>query len=366
MLKNSRKILEVSTSKLRQNYQTILKHVSPLKVLPVLKAGAYGVGAKEVAKILKEEGAPRFAVAELSEALDIKDLGLPIQIIGDVVHDEIPDIVKHDIICPITSFELAEELNSEAQRQNKSIEAQFLIDTGMGRLGVPLELAEELILKAQDLKNIHFTGLYSHFPHAYEDKDFSIGQVKKLNGIIKKLSSVGINFQDIHIANSDGLQNIHDSYQAPFTMVRTGLNLYGCFDMEGQRVLDLQEILTLKAKIVSIRELNKGETIGYGRTFTLSEKSRIATVAIGYADGLPISLSNKGHFISEGHKCPIVGRVSMDYTTVLINEKLELKEGDFVTCLGESISVADWASSQNTITYDIICRLSQRIERVYK
>lgn len=366
MPQNSRKILEISKEKLKQNYRTILKHIAPLKAIPVLKADGYGIGAREIGKILKDEKPPRFAVAEVKEALQMKDLDIPIQILGDVLEEELEDIVRENIICPITSLEMAVALNKEAQKQNKIAEAQFLIDTGMGRLGAPNKDAEQLIIEASKLQNIDFTGIYSHFPHAYDDQDFTQKQVIKLKALIDKMAKLDINFRDVHIANSDGLQNIKDSYQKPFNLVRTGINLYGCFDMEGQRVLDLQEIITLKAKVVSIRELDAGETIGYGRTYTLSKNSLIATVAIGYADGLPISLSNKGHFIYDGHKCPIVGRVSMDYTTILVNEKVSLKEGDFVTCLGESISVADWASSQNTITYDIICRLSQRIERIYK
>ena len=366
MLNRSRKILEISTEKLCQNYRTILEHISPLEAIPVLKADAYGLGAKEIAQILLKENPPRFAVAELSEAFEIKDLGLAIQIIGDVIETELPEIVQENIICPITSIEMAKKLNLEAQKQNKVAEAQFLIDTGMGRLGAPLDQAIQLILEASKLEHINFSGIYSHFPHAYDDHDFSKQQVEKLNDIISELAKENISFKDVHIANSDGLQNISESYQNPFNLVRTGLNLYGCFDMEGQRILNLQEILTLKAKAVSVRELKKGETIGYGRTYTLQKNSKVATIAIGYADGLPISLSNKGHFLFKGEELPIIGRVSMDYTTVLVPEDLELNEGDFVTCLGESISVADWASSQNTITYDIICRLSQRIERIYK
>lgn len=361
----SRKILEISTDKLRKNYQTILCHISPLKAIPVLKADAYGMGALEIARALLPEQPPRFAVAEIDEALEIKKLGLPVQILGDVLEDEIPEIVSEDIICPITSLSLAQALDKEAEAQGKIAEAQFLIDTGMGRLGIILNDAEELILQATKLKNIKFTGIYSHFPHAYNDQDFTNTQVAKFDQLLKKLKQKNIHFSEVHIANSDGLQNIKTSYKEPFNLVRTGLNLYGCFDMEGQRVLNLEEIITLKAKVVSIRELDAKETIGYGRTYTLKKKARIATIAIGYADGLPISLSNQGHFIFQGLKLPIVGRVSMDYSTVLLEDQVNLKEGDFVTCLGESISVADWAKSQNTITYDIICRLSQRIKRIY-
>ena len=361
----ARNYLDIDLILLKANYKKIKERVSPLDLIAVLKADAYGLGAYKIAECLSECGIKDLAVAETCEAERLINLGLPIQILGDILIDEIPWIVENNIIAPICSFEIAKALSDEAVKQGKTVETQCLIDTGMGRLGILLSKAYHVILEIKKLPNLNVTGIYSHFPFAYSDFDFSNHQVRSFCQLLSQLKSQNIEFDRVHFANSDGIHNIDSSLNTPFTHARTGINLYGCFDLEGRKTIQLSEVLSLKSRLVSVREMPWGSSIGYGRTHRLEKDSLIGTVAIGYADGLPISLSNNGHLIVRGKRCPIVGRVSMDYTTILLNDVPEVEEGDEVTCLGEGIKVSDWAASKNSITYEIICSISSRVKRRY-
>ena len=361
----ARNYLEIDLRLIRQNYQTICKAVSPLASMAVLKANAYGLGVLEVFQALKECGCHFFGVADLEEALQISGKGHETCILGDIMLEELSGIVQHGIVAPVTSLYMAECLNTEAQAQGKKARVQFLIDTGMGRLGVPENEALDLILACRELTELEMVGIYSHFPFAYGDKEFSEHQVEGFKDLLCSLDDAGINFEQIHIANSDGIHNIAGAKKKPFNMVRTGINLYGCFDLEGQKNLQLEPVLTLKSRLIVKRDLPVGATLGYGRTCTLEKATTVGTVAIGYADGLPISLSNQGFLLIDGIKCPILGRVSMDYTMIDLSDVPQAKSGDTVICLGEGIPVSEWAKSSGTITYDIICSIGNRVKRVY-
>lgn len=360
----ARNTLEIRLDLIQKNFELIQDYVKPLSLMAVLKANAYGLGSVEVGQALKEVGCSRFGVADVNEALELQHLNIPLQILGDIIDFEIPKLVSEDFIIPITSYENAQKVSQEAERQSKVASIHFLIDTGMGRLGMPIESSFETIQKVAELKGLSFDGIYSHFPHAYGDRQFSQQQVEKFTDLINKLESKNISFKEIHLANSDGLHNIESSVAQPFNMVRSGINLYGYYDLEGKHKFELHEVLSLKSKLVSVRELPQGATVGYGRTYTLSKSMKVGTVAIGYADGLPIEFSNKGRLVVNGVSCPIIGRVSMDYTTIdLSNADAEV--GDDVLCLSESYDVNDWAKDSGTISYDIICSLGSRVKRVY-
>jgi len=230
--------LEINLKAIQNNFKTIAQKVAPLNVMCVLKANAYGLGVKKISEALKEAGATCFGVAELREAQEINNNGIPVQIIGGLIPEEIPEVVREEIIAPITDLQTAQLLNLEAQKQNKITECHFLIDTGMGRLGV-LQQPIQTILQSNNLPNLNCTGIYSHFPHAYGDPEFSRYQIKIFIELLEKLRAQDITFKHIHIANSDGINNIPESYQSPFNMVRTGINLYGIFDTKGLQTYKL-------------------------------------------------------------------------------------------------------------------------------
>jgi alanine racemase len=176
-------------------------------------------------------------------------------------------------------------------------------------------------------------------------------------------------FRCIHIAASDAINNFPEAARAPFNWVRTGINLHGSFDPNGRRALEVEPVLTLKTRVAQVRKLPAGTTLGYGRTWKLKKDSLIATISAGYADGLPLALTNRGSVFIGGRRCPIVGRISMDYTTVDITGTKGVKSGDEVVCLGrcgdDSITPDDWARLKDTHAYDIICSLGTRVKRVF-
>lgn len=364
----SRVWLDIDLDSIKHNFQTVKSFSNPLKVMTVLKADAYGLGIERIAKELVLAGADAIGVAELNEALEVVDLGVPVHILGGVLPQEIPQVVKHDIVAPITDFESAELLSKEAGKQQKTINCHILIDTGMGRLGIKNSIIET-VKKIVQLPNIVCTGIYSHFPVAYEDQEFSKNQLAKFLEIVDKLSTFGISFPEMHIANSDGINNLPDSCTQPFSMVRCGINLYGVSELIGNVNQNLMPAIELKSRLVSVREICAGETIGYGRTYKLPKDMRIGTVCAGYADGIPLSFSNRGSVIINNTLCPILGRVSMDYITVSLESVPAAKAGDEVVLIGKSadyqIKVEEWAQQMNSIPYQVICSFGNRVQRKY-
>lgn len=357
--------LEVSKDKLCHNFQIIADYVRPLKVMAVIKADAYGLGVEGIASILGQTEVACFGVAEVDLALKIKPLDKPIHILGGLLEEEIPVVVNEGFIAPITDLRTAQLLSSEAMHRGRQALGQFVIDTGMGRLGIQSSEAYQVIKEIAQLPNLELLGIYSHFPFAYGDYDFSIGQVKKFNNLLIQLAKEGIAFELVHMANSVGIHNIPDSLKPPFNLARTGINLYGTYDAEGGKAFELEQVVRLKSRLVSVRELPAGASVGYGRTYTLEKAMRVGTVSIGYADGVPFDIPGRGAFVVRDQYCPVIGRVSMDFTTIDLDLVPAAQVGDDVTCLGGDITVAEWANIKNSITYEVICSFGSRVKRCY-
>ena len=193
-------------------------------------------------------------------------------------------------------------------------------------------------------------------------------QIKDFRAFLDAAKKEGVAFAKVHIAASDAINNFPVCAKPPFTMVRTGINLHGSFDPNGRKALKVEPVLSLKTRVAQVRELPAGTTLGYGRTWCLKEPTRIATISAGYADGLPLALTNRGHVLINGAVCPVVGRISMDYATVDVSGAGDVKPGDEVVCLGSggrfSVTPDDWARLKGTHAYDIICSLGTRVQRV--
>lgn len=368
----SRVWVEINLDTLEENFKKIAEAVAPAKVLTVLKANAYGLGVMEIANRLDRAGTSGFCVAELKEALPLVKYGKPVQILGGILDYEIPDAVANGIILAVTDYDTAKKISDESVRQNRVTECHFKIDTGMGRLGILSDEAVTLIPEVMKLPNLNCCGIYSHFSMAYKGEDsFTLGQKEKFMKVLNSLKEQGITFEKIHIANSDAVNNCGFSHLEPFNYVRTGINLHGSFDSEGQRRLHLKSILTLKTRLAAVRRLPAGYTIGYGGTCRLVKDTLVGTIAAGYADGLPLNLSNRGFVLIKDRLCPILGRISMDYTTVSLDQFSdgEIRKGEEVICLGASgtneISVENWAEAKGTHSYEVICSIGNRVERVY-
>lgn len=370
LFKHGRVWLEISLQTLTDNFKKIQETVHPCGVIAVLKANAYGLGVEKIAETLAKAGVAGFGVAELNEALAIKKFGKPVQIIGAVLPDEISDAVHNGIILPATDYRTAKLISDESVRQKRTTECHFLVDTGMGRLGTIASEAIKEARKCAKLPNIHLAGIYTHFPVAYRaGSEYTFEQIKKFLAILDSLAKTGINFEKIHCANSDAINNFPFTYKPPFNLVRTGINIHGSFDSEGKRSLNLKSVLTLKTRLAAVRTLEAGTSIGYGCTYTLPRKMRVGTISAGYADGLPLALSNRGYVLIRGKPCEILGRVSMDYTTVSLEQVPDAECGDEVICLGgqglHAISVENWALLKGTHPYEIICSFGSRVKRCH-
>ena len=364
---STRVTLEVDLAQIKRNFEEVCKLVFPSKVTAVVKANGYGLGVLEIAQICKEAGADSFGVADVNEALELEGMGLPVMILGNILPEEIPAAVEAGLILPINDFEGARQISSEAVRQNKSVRYQILVDSGMGRLGILLDKAHGEIKKIIKLPNLECIGIYSHFPVADDiEDDYTELQIKSFHKLVKDLEKDGISFENIHTANSDAINNYPQAYNKPFNRVRMGLNIYG---YSNQKQLDLKPVIAFKAKLVLTRELPKGYSIGYRRTHQLTKDTVVGTIAAGYADGLPMALSNCGHVLIRGKKCPIIGRVSMDYTTVDLSRVPDAVCGDEVVFIGsqgdETIPLQSWADLKNTHSHDILCGIAPRANRVY-
>ena len=371
--------VEIDLKALVRNYRKIVAHVRPMKVLCVMKANAYGLGVAAYARALSDAGCENFGVAEPHEALELirvlSAASPSVQILSSVLPDEIPEMVRAGVVLPVTDLEGARLISAAAVKAKTVARVHFKLDTGMGRLGIlasdpeGIDRALATIRAVRALPNLDCEGIFTHCPMAYEPKDpFTKGQIALFKKILAACAKEGIAFKKVHMAASDAINNFPETAKKPFTMVRTGINLHGSFDPYGRKTLKVEPVLTLKTRVAQVRELPAGTTLGYGRTWCLNRPAKIATISAGYADGLPLALTNRGFVFIGGRRCKIVGRISMDYTTVDVTDVPDVKAGDEVICFGKcgeaAITPDDWAALKGTHAYDIICSLGSRVGRV--
>ena len=357
----SRVTLDVDFDALAHNVRCIRDRISPCALTAVLKANAYGLGVQRIAPVVRDNGAAMFGAATVGEAIELSRFGLPVQILGNLLPYEIPAAVEHDLICPVHNCETARLVSAEAVKQKKTVRSAIPVDTGMGRLGLVAATAAEEIFAMQKLPALEIEGLYSHFSNAGDPQDdYSLKQLAAFKDLLTKLNRAGMDFKKLHISASDGLNNFPDAFQPPFTHARCGINMYGYY----APAMPLKEVITLKARIVAVRKLQAGSFVGYCRTHRLKEDTLVGTVAIGYADGLPLALSNRARVLVNGQFCPLIGRVSMDYITISLNSVPQAAPGDEVVCLGSqqgnTVSALEWADIAQTHAYDILCGITPR------
>lgn len=363
--------VEVDLGRLRANYRRIAEAVKPAKVMCVLKANAYGLGVERCAAALAETDCVGFGVAEPHEAVQLLPFGKPVQMLSSVLPDEIEPMVAAGVTLPVIDVPTARLIDAAAGKLGRRAKVHFKIDTGMGRLGILAADAPRVIREVCAFRNLDCEGIFSHCPTAYDPTDgFADDQIAVFKAILKDVARDGISFRKVHIAASDAINNFPAARRPPFNVVRTGINLHGSFDPNGRRSLKLESVLTLKTRVAQVRLLPVGTTLGYGRTWCLAKPTKVATISAGYADGLPLALTNRGHVLINGKPCPVIGRISMDYTTVDVSKAGEVNPGDEVVALGGSgrfaVTPDDWAALKGTHAYDIICSFGNRVERTYR
>lgn len=368
--------VEVNLDNLGHNMREIKKHIKPgTEVMAVIKADAYGHGALGVIDTLKAENINKFAVAVLSEAIEVRNKDKDIQIIllGYTPDANLEEVIKWDITPTIYSIRQAKILDELARRHGKKISVHINVDTGMHRVGLPIKYRTvEVIKEISEMDNLYLEGVYTHFAVADEaDKWYTLKQVEEFKYIIEELKKLGVEIPIKHVSNSAA---ILDLPEFNYDMVRAGLLMYGHYPSEVQekdKVIDLKQVMSLHSKIYHIRTLEKGESISYGLTYTVNRQSRTGLIPIGYADGYSRGLSNKGRVIIKGKNAVarVAGAICMDKFVVDITG-LDVDGGDEVILFGEDeynrVTPEEIANILGTISYEVLCNVSKRVPRVYK
>ena len=367
---NHRTYLKIDLNKLEHNFNCVRNKLpNNIKILGVIKANAYGHGAVEIGKFLDEK-CDFFGVACIEEAVELKkaEIKTPILILGRVFPFDIETAVKYDVRIPIFSYDDAVALSNEAVKQGKNMPFHFCIDTGMSRIGFQVsEESADICKSITELPNIFAEGLFSHFATA-DEKDLSkaVEQRNKYKEFCKMLSDRGIEIPIKHLNNSAGIMNF-DEY---FDMCRMGIITYGLYpsDEVDKDILDLEPIMSWHTKISHIKELEPNREISYGGTFKTDRVTKVATVPVGYADGFPRCLSNKGKVIINGKYAKILGRVCMDQFMVDVSD-IECNINDEVVLFGTQknahISLEELSNSAYSFNYELPCRIPVRVNRVY-
>ncbi len=365
-----RVVLSVNLQALAANFSALQDVVAPCTVMPVLKANAYGLGVEPIARALVEAGATRIAVAEPYEALQLLPFGIPVQILSGILPDEIVPMLEAGVTLPVVSVATAKAISDAAGQLGVTATVHIKLDTGMGRAGILWTEATDALRQIVTLPHLYLEGIFTHFPLGYEaGSTFTHKQIQRLTAVLADAKALGITFKWIHAANSDAINNAPRTCTEPFNLVRSGINLHGAFDAAGSLRVPLQPVLTMTTRLAQIRTLPADTPIGYGHTYRTRRPMRVGTICAGYADGLPLALSNRGCVLIHGVAAPILGRISMDYLTVNLDDIPDAQIGDTVTLLGRDgnheIPVQDWANLKGTHAYDIICSIGNRVQRVY-
>jgi alanine racemase len=334
--------------------------------MAVVKANAYGHGAVAVSRAAVDAGADYLAVANLKEALELREAGIvsPILILTESPTSVVDDIIQYDLSQTIYSFAEARALSDEAQRRKKTVRMHVKIDTGMGRVGVAPSEAVAFITKVSSLPGIGLEGVFTHFAKAEDPHDsFTRDQFTKFQQVAAKANNIPIK----HSANSAAVLFHPETH---LDMVRVGLMMYGLYPAgSSRRMINLRPALSFKSRVTYLKRIPAGSAVSYGCTYVAPRETTIATIPVGYADGFSRRLSNRGQVIVRGKRYTVVGRVTMDLIMVDVGDA-RVEVGDEVVLIGEqngqAISADEVAGLEETIAYEVICGIGKRVPRIYK
>lgn len=372
MLQLERAWVEIDLQAIARNYDAICK-MAGTQVMPVIKADAYGHGAVRVAQTLQRKGVQTFAVSNLQEALELREAGITadILVLGYTPVEYAALLEKHAVIQTLFSSAYAVLLEEACVRQNVCVRTHLKLDTGMGRIGfdcrTDTQNGFEEVCAALSLPHLKNEGVFMHFASAdsdaEEDARFSEKQYAIFEKAVKRLEQDGFTFKMKHCSNSAAILQYPRMH---LDAVRAGIILYGLAPSDALSLdAAFTPAMTFRAVISMVKDVDVGETVSYGRTYTANEKRRIATVSAGYADGVPRLLSNVGEVEIGGKRAAIVGRVCMDQFCIDVTDIPNVAVGDIVTVFGKNLSAGDVAKHAQTIHYEIVCGITKRVPRVY-
>ena len=378
MEERNRAWAEIDIDALEHNLREIKKCIKKdTRIMAVVKADAYGHGVLEVAKKAIESGADYLGVAWVCEAVELREMGMtvPIMVLGNSAYREIEEIVRYDITATVSDVGFAEKLSEAATKLSKTAKIHIKIDTGMSRIGFLSDSENarkdtcDKILKISKFSGLELEGIFSHFASADEnDADYTCMQYNRFLAVVENLREMGLQIPIKHICNSAATMKFPEMH---LDMVRLGIMMYGLYPSKDfdKKLLDLIPVMSFKARITEVKELDKGVSLSYGRAYCTEGKTKIATVSVGYADGYPRALSNIAEIMAGGERVKQVGRICMDQCMIDVSKVNNINVGDEVTLFGKAsengVSADCLADTIGTINYEIVCNVARRVPRVY-
>lgn len=366
---------DISLDAILANMESMKRNLKEgVQITAVLKTNAYGHGAVEIAKVLEPlDYVWGYAVAAFEEAVELREAGLrkPILLLGYVFPYCYQELAKMNIRPAVFREDMLEQLSAAAKAAGKKIKIHIAVDTGMSRIGIfPDETGLDFVKKALETEGLQVEGMFTHFARADEaDRSFTEEQLEKFVWLTESVKErLGYDIPIRHCSNSAG---IIEYPHANMTMVRAGITLYGLWPSDEVRkdIVPLEPVMSLRSHIIYIKEISAGTPVSYGGTWAPDHTVRLATVPVGYGDGWPRSLSNKGYVLIRGQKAPIRGRVCMDQFMVEVTDIPDAAEGDEVTLIGRDgdayISMEEVGDLSGRFNYELACDINPRVPRLF-
>ena len=370
----SRPVLaQLDLQALKENLQIVRRAAPGSRVWSVVKANAYGHGAVQIAHLIQNyDYIWGFATATAEEALALRKAGVmkPILILGIVFDEYYPELVRNHIRPAVCEYEEARKLSAEAVSQGETVHIHIALDTGMTRIGfADIPESVEEIRKIAALPNLEIEGMFTHFARADEyDRSPAMVQLERYQEFSGRVAEAGVEIPLHHCSNSAGIIRVPE---ANLSIVRAGITIYGIYPSAQVEtdIVRLDPVMELKSHVTYVKDVEPGTAISYGGTFAADRKLRVATVPVGYADGYPRQLSNKGWVLIHGQKAPILGRICMDQFMVDVTDIPDVCKGDEVTLIGrdgdEFISMDEMGELSGRFSYEFACDISTRVPRIY-
>jgi alanine racemase len=364
---------EIDLAALERNLRLIRASLPPhMRYVAVVKADAYGHGLPQTVARLMHAGADLFAVANLSEAEAIRELGpgWPILLLSPLLPEEDRYLAEHDLAATVSTEDEVARFDAVGRAAGRPVSVHLKIDTGMGRLGVWHERAPELYLKIRDAGHVRLAGVFTHFSSPDDDPAFTSEQRRRFLAALQRCDGLSLDGLFIHADNSAGIETLPGG--SPFNAVRVGLLQFGVLPHPNSLLAQVhtEPVFSFHTRVGIVKDLPRGTGISYGRTHLLPRDSRVAVLTAGYGDGLPRAASNRAQVLVRGRRCPVLGRVTMDQTVVDVTDVPGVESGDEVVLVGRQqgaeISLAEFSRWADTIPWETLCSVTKRVPRIYK
>jgi alanine racemase len=366
---------EIDLAVLDRNLRLIRASLPPhIRYVAVVKADAYGHGLPHAAARLMHAGADLFAVANVSEAAQLRELGSgwPILVLSPLLPEEDRFAAEYDLAATISTEDEVSRLDAAGRAAGRAIQIHLKIDTGMGRLGVWHEQAAALFRRIAAAPNLKLRGLFTHFASPDDDPAFTAEQRRRFLAALAACAKAGLNPEGllIHADNSSGLETMPGA--SPFNAVRVGLLQFGILPHPRSMLAQVrtEPVFSFHTRVGIVKTLPRGTTISYGRTHTLSRDSRVAVICAGYGDGIARAVSNRASVLLRGRRCPVLGRVTMDQTVVDVTDNPDVVCGDPAVIIGRqgesTITIGEFSEWADTIPWETLCSITKRVPRIYR